>query len=113
VSPSVPATRAAEPSVEPTAAVALAATTLAAQNDLFQEAMGYKRQGSAGLAVTRLERLIAEYPASPLRESATVERMKLLDGMDHPAGRRAAQEYLGQWPGGFAVADAQRILARP
>ncbi len=103
----------AGPAIEPTAAATLAATTLAAQNDLFQEAMGHKRQGHAGLAVTRLERLIAEYPTGPLRESATVERMKLLDAMDHPAGRRSAQEYLGQWPTGFAQAEAKRILARP
>jgi len=53
-------------------------STLAIENDLFSGAVRAERAGDRGEALRLLERLMADYPASPLRESALVERTKLL-----------------------------------
>lgn len=82
---------------------------LTEQNDLFAEAVAAKRRGATGQALATFERFLAKYPGSPLAESAMAERMRLLRGSDR--GRAAAKQYLARFPGGFARADAQAILA--
>ena len=53
-------------------------STLAIENDMFSAAARAARAGDRSEALRLLERLIADYPASPLREGALVERAKLL-----------------------------------
>jgi ferric-dicitrate binding protein FerR (iron transport regulator) len=55
-----------------------AGSRLAAQNDLFDEAIRLKRAGNTTAAITKLDRLLAEYPHGPLAETAAAERKRLL-----------------------------------
>lgn len=64
------------------------ASTLAIENDLFSAAMRAKRAGEPGEAKRLLDRLIADYPTSPLRRAALDERAKL--ALPTP-GRKAQQ----------------------
>jgi hypothetical protein len=89
-----------------------ASSTLADQNDLFERAVAFERQGAKGSAVATFDRLLAEYPRSPLVESATVERMKVLASSDPARARREAELYLTRWPQGFGRKEAEAILAR-
>ena len=90
------------------------ASALAAQNDMFAQAMTEKRNGKPQAAVSTFEGLLGKYPASPLAESATAERMKLLDGFDRARAIEAAQGYLRTYPHGFSRLDAEKIVtARP
>lgn len=86
-----------------------ASSALAAQNALFAKATTARRAGDGPGAVAAYDRLLAEYPDGFLAESATVERMRVLDGMDHARGREAASAYLAHYPNGFARAEAARI----
>jgi hypothetical protein len=86
-------------------------STLAEQNDRFAAALAAKRSGDASGAIAAFERFVAAYPASPLAESALVERMKLLASTDRARGAAAARQYLVRYPGGFARADAEAIAA--
>jgi ferric-dicitrate binding protein FerR (iron transport regulator) len=95
---STPRAAKAAPSAAPT-------SKLGDQNDLYAEALAAKRRGAGGTAVQLFDRYIAAYPGSPLAESATAERMKLV------RTRAAAQQYLARYPNGFARADAQAILS--
>lgn len=90
-----------------------ARSQLAAQNDLFDEAMRLKRSGEAGAAVAKLDRLLASYPSGPLAESASAERMRLLGSTDKARASAAAREYLRRHPRGFARAEAEAIAAGP
>jgi ferric-dicitrate binding protein FerR (iron transport regulator) len=92
-------------------APALAASHLAAQNDLFAAAMRAKRAGRDTEAIRFLTRLVKRYPDGPLTESALAQRMKLLADSDPFAGAEAATQYLARFPGGFARADAERLVA--
>jgi ferric-dicitrate binding protein FerR (iron transport regulator) len=87
------------------------ASSLGEQNDMFADAMAAKRRGDSGEALADFERFLARYPASPLAESATVERMRLLRSTDSWRAPAAARQYLGRYPNGFARAEAQTILA--
>jgi ferric-dicitrate binding protein FerR (iron transport regulator) len=91
---------------------ALAASKLAEQNDLFADGVAAKRRGANAEAIATFERFAAKYPASPLAESATIERMKLLDASGSPLAKGAATQYLARYPHGYARDDAERI-ARP
>jgi ferric-dicitrate binding protein FerR (iron transport regulator) len=86
-------------------------STLGVQNDLFARAIAAKRNGDAGDAIAGFDRFLARYPASPLAESATVERMRLLRASDPARAAGAARAYLARYPEGFAHAEAQAILA--
>jgi ferric-dicitrate binding protein FerR (iron transport regulator) len=88
-----------------------AASTLAEQNDLFTSAVAAKRRGDARSALAAFDRFLANYPRSPLVESATVERMRLLHTTDPARGSAAASDYLARYPNGFAHAEAEAILA--
>jgi hypothetical protein len=86
------------------------ASRLAEQNDRFAEAIAKKRSGNTAGAIASFERFLATYPQSPLAESATVERMKLLAASDPARGAAAARMYLMHYPRGFARAEAQAIV---
>src|SRR5258708_6145377 len=70
------------------------ASDLAAQNDLFDEALATEHGGDPRGAVALLDRFLARYPASPLAENAQAERMKVLAKIDHERAREAARAYL-------------------
>jgi outer membrane protein assembly factor BamD (BamD/ComL family) len=84
-------------------------STLVEQNDAFAEAIAAKRSGQAPLAIARFEKFLATYPRSPLAESATVERMKLLAAVDPARGAAAARSYLAAYPHGYARAEAEAL----
>lgn len=86
------------------------ASTLGEQNDMFADAMAAKRRGDMGEALGDFDRFLARYPASPLAESATVERMRLLRSADPGRASTAARQYLGRYPNGFARAEAESML---
>jgi len=86
-------------------------SALAAQNDLFSEAVTASRMGENTRAVALFDQFLAEYPGSSLAESATAQRMRLLGNGD--AKRAAARAYLARYPSGFARADAEAILRSP
>jgi hypothetical protein len=99
----------------PTSPAILAApqpgSTLADQNDLFATAASAKRRGDIRGALAALDHFIATYPASPLAESATVERMRILQTVGGSRSLGAAREYLARYPHGFAHAEAEAIAA--
>jgi hypothetical protein len=100
----------APPSAAP-AITASVASSLAEQNDLFAEAIVAKRGGESRVALTAFDRFLAMYPSSPLAQSAAVERMRLLRGAQSPRALGAARQYIARYPGGFARAEAEAILA--
>ncbi len=88
-----------------------AASSLTDQNDLFAEALAAKRKGDVSGAIGAYERLYTRFPASPLAESAEVERLRLLRDSLSSRARGAAEQYLIRFPGGYAHAEAEAILA--
>jgi hypothetical protein len=86
-------------------------STLADQNDLFAAAAAAKRRGDTRGAVAALDRFIATYPASPLGESASAERMRILRTAGRSRSLGAAREYLARYPNGFAHSEAEAIAA--
>jgi len=92
------------------APAANAASNLAAQNDLFAEAMRSKRNGETAAALAGFDRLLSRYPAGQLAENAAAERMKLLASTDRHKAAAAASQYLARYPSGFARAAAESIL---
>jgi ferric-dicitrate binding protein FerR (iron transport regulator) len=54
-----------------------ALSTLGTENDLFGQATRAERDGDSATALRLLDELIARYPASPLREAAVRERLRL------------------------------------
>jgi len=91
-------------------AAAAPASSLGEQNDMFADAMAAKRRGDSGEALADFDRFLTRYPSSPLAESATVERMRLLRSVDPGRAPSAARQYLGRYPNGFARAEAETIL---
>jgi hypothetical protein len=86
-------------------------STLAEQNGLYAAAASAKRRGDLRGALAALDRFLASYPASPLAESAAVERMRLLQSTSRGRSVVAAKEYLARYPNGFAHAEAEAIAA--
>ncbi|OJY28692.1 MAG: hypothetical protein BGO98_07505 [Myxococcales bacterium 68-20] len=114
----VPTTNEATPSPAPTGAASATkrsaeprASDLGAQNDLFEKAVARKRAGDVAGAITSFEELLARHPSSHLAQSARVERMKLLRGVDRERARAAARAYLERYPNGFGRRDAELILS--
>jgi ferric-dicitrate binding protein FerR (iron transport regulator) len=89
----------------------IAASELAAQNDVFAQATSKKNAGDVSGAIAGYERYLAKYPSGPLAESATVERMRLLASIDAGRAATAAKAYLARYPNGFARGEAERLAA--
>jgi ferric-dicitrate binding protein FerR (iron transport regulator) len=100
-----------QPLVTSPAAVSVPGSTLADQNDLFAVAIAAKRRGDLRTELADIDRFLAAYPASPLTETATVERMRALRTVAPRRAAGAAQEYLARYVGGFARAEAEAIVA--
>jgi ferric-dicitrate binding protein FerR (iron transport regulator) len=106
-----PAGNAGAPASTPSAAGAQAlASTLGEQNDLFAEAIVAKHRGDAAGAVAAFDRFLSTYPASPLAQSAAVERMRLLRSASPARAVGAARQYLARYPNGFARGEAEGIV---
>jgi hypothetical protein len=86
-------------------------SSLADQNDLFAVAAVAKRRGDVRGALAGLDRFLTLYPASPLAESASVERMRVLQTMGSPRLPASARDYLARYPNGFAHAEAEAIVS--
>jgi hypothetical protein len=110
--PDAPAamTAAPEPSAAQHVAAAPSARGLQPMNDLFAEAMDAKARGDKAHALSALQRLETQYPSSPLAESATVERMKILAATNPKAAALVAKRYMATYPDGFARKIAEDIL---
>jgi hypothetical protein len=104
-----PAPAAAPP---PAAPPPVPASSLGAENDLFAAAVRAKKLGRPDEAARLFGELAAAHPASPLVESALVQRMKLLATLDPAAAARAAAAYLERFPSGFARPEAQALTGR-
>ena len=102
--------RIAEDQATIVAPAANASSNLAAQNDLFAEAMRSKRNGDTASALAAFDRLLSRYPSGQLAENAAAERMKLLASTDPHKATAAASQYLARYPSGFARAAAESIL---
>jgi ferric-dicitrate binding protein FerR (iron transport regulator) len=96
----------------PARAAPIAASELAAENELFAMAVRARKEGRLVEALRYFGRLCDEHPRSPLAESATVQRMRVLAGMNPAEGARAAAAYVARYPGGFAHAEAQALIDR-
>jgi hypothetical protein len=84
---------------------------LAEQNGHFARAMTLKNQGQTQAALDELTHLLSSHPASPLRQEARVERLRILRSL----GRREeaqseAQHYQSDFPDGYAAQEARELL---
>ncbi len=84
-------------------------SSIALQNELFADAAAARRRGDNAGALASFEALLSRYPQSPLAESATVQRMRLLESNNPSAAKNAARQYLARYPQGYARTDAARI----
>jgi hypothetical protein len=101
-----------EPAGEAPVAASSASSTLSAENALLAEAMASRRGHEDERALARLDRLLTRYPASPLTETARVERLRVLEEMGATARLgREAERYLADYPRGFGRGEATRFLA--
>jgi hypothetical protein len=89
---------------------AVSASELAAQNQLFYEAMEAKSRGDLPRAITDLDTFLHRYPRSPLAEGAAAQRMRLLAKTHDPRATDAARDYLARHPAGFGRRDAEAII---
>jgi hypothetical protein len=103
------------PAPAPPASVAAETpSTLGEENRLFQDAAEASRRGEVEVALGQLERLLRDFPQSPLAQTALVRKFRLLA----KAGRtteaaREAERYLKSHPNGFAVSEAQALQKQP
>jgi hypothetical protein len=112
-----PTTRAGAPSMPepavmpaPNAGPSEPQSTLAYENKLFKEAAEATRTGDVQGALTRLDRLLVDNPASPLAQTAQVRKFRLLAAAGRSEeARREAERYLTLYPTGFAVSEAEAV----
>ncbi len=90
-----------------------ATRAIAAQNDLFEQAMRARQRGDTSAALRAYATLLHRYPKSPLVENALVERIRLLSTHDVVRARREAERYLERFPNGFARVEAERLVEDP
>jgi hypothetical protein len=88
-------------------------SALVQQNDLFAQGVALRRVGDVSAALRVYQRLMREYPASPLAENAAVERLRLLSPGQPAKAREEARAYLTRYPRGFAVDEAKRLAEQP
>lgn len=110
-SPRLPGSVTVAPSAS-AAASAEPASTLAEENQLFKEAAEAGRNGDLQGAVSRLDKLLHDHPASPLAQTAQVRKFRLLEKAGkRDDARREAERYLQAYPTGFAVKEARALTA--
>ena len=80
---------------------------------MFAEGVARRRQGDASGALRVYQELLTRFPRSALAENALVERMRLLVSLGDPAKASEAKRYLARYPRGFAVKEAQALVAEP
>jgi hypothetical protein len=86
-------------------------STLALENRLFSEAVTESHSGNTDAALRGFERLVREYPRSPLAQSAMVRRLRILAAAERiPEARAEARRYLAAYPTGFAKQEAEALL---
>jgi FecR protein len=84
---------------------------LADQNERFAQAMAAKKRGDPTQALRELADILRRYPGSPLSQELRVERLRLLRGTgSSELAAREAKRYLREFPGGYAVAEAEHLL---
>jgi hypothetical protein len=84
---------------------------LAEQNGHFARAMLLKNQGQTEGALDELTHLLSSHPASPLRQEARVERLRILRGLGRAAEAESeASHYLRDFPDGYAAQEARELL---
>jgi hypothetical protein len=94
----------------PSAGPAEPQSTLAQENQLFKAAAEATRTGDVEGALTRLDRLLIDNPASPLAQTAQVRKFRLLAAAGRTdEARHEAERYLTLYPTGFAVSEAQAV----
>ena len=108
----------AAPSVKSAGAIeaphAVAVSSLAEQNRLFQAAMGARQSGDDRRALALLDQLISRYPGSPLEQDARVERFRTLKRLGRgDDATQAARRYLAEHPDGFARDEARQMALEP
>ncbi len=85
-------------------------SSLAEENELLAHAKAATRQADYSGALAQLDRLLAQYPRSPLRHNASVERFRVLAKMGrHAEAAQAARRYLADYPQGFARDEARAV----
>lgn len=72
------------PALRSSAPDGVSVSTLATENDLFGAALKAENAGDRRAAVQLLDLLLARFPASPLRETAAVERARLIGSTPSP-----------------------------
>jgi TolA-binding protein len=98
----------AEPAPSSSATVT---STLGDENRLFKEAAEATRSGDTDGALRHLDRLLHDYPSSPLAQTALVRKLRLLAKAGRSdAAQQAAKRYLELYPTGFATNEAQELL---
>jgi TolA-binding protein len=110
--------RAPSTSAQPGAATAAAPSgsdqahsTLADENRLFKDAAEATRAGDTEGALRQFDRLLEQYPESPLAQTALVRKLRLLDKAGRSeAATAVASRYLELYPNGFAASEAQALL---
>lgn len=85
---------------------------LADQNERFARAMSLKKNSDPTGALRELGLLLRRYPGSPLTQELRVERLRMLRGLGRTAqAQREARRYLREFPQGYAVPEAEELLA--
>ncbi len=87
------------------------ASALSKMNSLYEQALAARSAGDAERAVALLRQLRAQFPAGQLDEAAAVEEMRLLEKLDPARARAAAQQYLLDYPEGYARDVAARWVS--
>lgn len=88
-------------------------SSLNEQNDLYAAATGARKQGDGARALALYDRLLERFPRSPLSESASVERIRLLKRLSPERAQADARRHLSRYPDGFASAELKALLAAP
>ena len=84
---------------------------LSAVNRLFADAKQARREHRDAEALSLLEQLLAKYPHSVLAHEASIERFRALARLGRTAdAKRHAAAHLARYPGGYAEAEAKRIV---
>jgi hypothetical protein len=96
----------------PASAPPPARSSLVEQNDLYARAVAARRSGQPSLALELYAELTRRFPASALVESALIERVRVLQGLDPARASAEARVYLRRFPSGFAR-DEARALVEP